>query len=117
MAALLDEGRAAIVDARNPADMLRSLASSSGFNPEEDVARLSILQVPDLVALFDENAGSDLRSMIEWANRLANQPGADTLKANMAAAMNQIASRSPMREDRLRSWGFLPQPESAGGVK
>lgn len=114
--AALDAGRAEIVDARDPAEMLKAMAKSNGFNPEEDTARLSRLSSAELVAMFDANAGGDLKGMMEWADRLANQPGADVLRANLSAAIAEIASRSRMREDRLRGWGLLPE-EDGGAPK
>ncbi len=121
--AAMDAGRAAIVDARDPADMLKGMAKTGGYNPAEDAARLSRLGADELVQLFDDHAADDVKGMMEWAGRLAGQPGAEALRASLDEALRRIASRSPMREDRLRSWGVLPAgpqgvqvgpPEGAG---
>ena len=106
--AAMDAGRAAIVDARDPADMLKGMAKTGGYNPAEDAARLSRLSADELAQLFDAHAADDVKGMMEWADRLAGQPGAEILRASLDEALGRIASRSPMREDRLRSWGVLP---------
>lgn len=106
--AAMEAERTAIVDARDPAEMLKQIARTNGYNPEEDSARLSRLTADELVKLFDQNAGDDVKGMMEWANRLANQPGAVGLRASLDDALTRIAGRSPMRADRLRSWGILP---------
>ena len=105
----LESGRNETLDERDPAEALKAMAKSSGFNPVEDVALLSKLSIGQLVALFDGNSGDELKSMMEWASRLAKQAGADAFHANLDAALLKIAERSPMRADRLRSWGVLPE--------
>ena len=100
----MDAGRVAIVDGRDPADMLKGMAKTGGYNPAEDAARLSRLSVDELVQLFDDHAADDVNGMMKCADRLAAQPGAETLRARLDEALRRIASRSPMREDRLRSW-------------
>lgn len=114
--AAMEAERAAIVDARDPAEMLRQMARTSGYNPEEDSARLSRLTADELVQLFDDNAADDVKGMMEWADRLASHPGAAGLRASLDEALARIAGRSPMRADRLRSWGVLPVVEKPGGV-
>lgn len=109
--AAMEAGRTAIVDARDPAEMLKQMARTSGYNPEEDSARLSRLTADELVQLFDDNAADDVKGMMEWADRLANHPGAGGLRASLNEALTRIAARSPMRADRLRSWGVLPALE------
>ncbi len=107
--AAMEAGRAEIVDARDPADMLKQMAKSGGYNPAEDAARLSRLSADEIVRLFDDHAADDVKGMMEWADRLAAQPGAENLRASLDEALGRIASRSRMREDRLRSWGVLPE--------
>jgi len=107
--AAMEAGRAEIVDARDPADMLKQMAKSGGYNPAEDAARLSRLSADEIVRLFDDHAADDVKGMMEWADRLAAQPGAQNLRASLDEALGRIASRSRMREDRLRSWGVLPE--------
>lgn len=112
--AAMEAGRAQIVDARDPAEMLKAMARTGGFNPSEDAALLSKLSVAELVKMFDDNSGDDVKGMMEWANRLAVQPGAEGFRASLDAALLEIAGRSPMRADRLRGWGVLPaEPEIA----
>jgi len=106
--AAMEAGRTAIVDARDPAEMLRKIAQTNGFNPAEDAALLSKLSIDELVQLFDENEGEQLKGIVEWADRIASQQGAEKLRAKMTAAIDRIAARSAMRADRLRSWGVLP---------
>ncbi|MBN2973151.1 hypothetical protein JW805_14085 [Roseomonas aeriglobus] len=106
--AAMDAGRAAIVDARDPAEMLKGMAKSGGYNPAEDAARLSRLSADELVQLFDDHAADDVKGMMEWADRLASQPGAEGLRERLDEAFRRIAARSRMREDRLRGWGLLP---------
>lgn len=114
--AAMEAGRLAIVDARDPAEMLKRMTQTNSFNPLEDAALLSKLSVDELVKLFDENSGEDLKGIMEWADRLSKQQGADVLRANMTAAVEVIAARSPMRADRLRNWGVLPpEPEPQAG--
>jgi hypothetical protein len=103
----MEAERTAVVDARDPAEMLKQMALSGSFNPAEDSARLSRLSVDELVQLFDDHAADDIKGMMEWADRLAEQPGAERLRASLDEALARIASRSPMRADRLRSWGIL----------
>ncbi|NLS28924.1 hypothetical protein S2M10_39370 [Sphingomonas sp. S2M10] len=113
--AAMDAGRAAIVDERDPAEMLRQIAQSGGFNPEEDAARLGRLSVNDLVGLFDQYPG-DAKEMMEWAGRIARHAGSEALSARVAEAIGQIAARSPMRADKLRNWGVWPPiPDAAAG--
>ncbi len=107
--AAMEAGRAEIVDARDPADMLKQMAKSGGYNPAEDAARLSRLSADEIVRLFDDHAADDVKGMMEWADRLAAQPGAENLRASLDEALGRIASRSRMREDRLRGWGVLPE--------
>jgi hypothetical protein len=107
----MEAGRAAIVDARDPAQMLKAMARSSGFNPAEDSALLSKLTADELVELFDSNSGEELKGMVEWAHRLSRQPGADLLKERFDEAVAKIAARSPMRASKLRSWGVFPETE------
>ncbi|WP_031241372.1 hypothetical protein [Asaia sp. SF2.1] len=112
--AAMDTGRAEIVDARDPADMLMGMVTSRGFNPDEDAARLSRLSVDDLVQLFDDHETDDVKGMMQWAWRLAGQPGAETLRERLGDAFLRIAARSPMREEKLRGWGVLPaRPQEA----
>jgi len=108
--AALEAGRNEIVDGRDPAETLKAMAKTSSFNPTEDVALLSRLSTGQLVEMFDANAGDDIKGMMEWAHHLTAQPGADALRANLDAALLEIAGRSPMRADRLRNWGVLPEP-------
>lgn len=121
--AAMDAGRAEIFDARDPADMLQGMVKSGGFNPAEDAARLSRLSADELIQLFDDHAADDVKGMMEWADRLAGQPGAETLRERLNEALRRIAARSSMREDRLRGWGVIPAgpqdaqarpPEGAG---
>lgn len=107
--AAMEAGRAEIVDARDPADMLKQMTKSGGYNPAEDAARLSRLSADEIVRLFDDHAADDVKGMMEWADRLAAQPGAENLRASLDEALGRIASRSRMREDRLRGWGVLPE--------
>ncbi|SFS09213.1 hypothetical protein SAMN05192580_3236 [Sphingomonas jatrophae] len=112
--AAMEAGRAEIVDARDPADMLKQMAKSGGYNPAEDAARLSRLSADEIVRLFDDHAADDVKGMMEWADRLAAQPGAENLRASLDEALGRIASRSRMREDRLRGWGVLPKSPEDG---
>lgn len=66
--AAMEAERTAIVDARDPAEMLKQMARTSGYNPEEDSARLGLLTADELVQLFDDNATDDLKGMMEWAD-------------------------------------------------
>lgn len=109
----MEAEHAAVLDARDPDEVLRAMATTKGFNPKEDVALFSKLTPAELVQLFDRNAGEDIKGMMEWANILASQPGADVLRANLTAAVAEIAARSPMTGDRLRSWGVMPQEVKA----
>lgn len=109
LGAALEAGRNEIVDARDPSETLKAMAKSGAFNPKEDAALLSKLSTEQLVAMFDTAGADDVKSMMEWGCRLAAQPGAEQLRANLDTALLQIAARSPMREDRLRSWGVLPE--------
>ncbi len=94
--------------------MLKQMARSGGYNPAEDAARLSRLSVDELVQLFDDHAADDVKGMMEWADRLAGQPGAEGLRERLDEALRRIAARSRMREDRLRGWGLLPdEPQEA----
>lgn len=104
----MEAERTSIVDARDPAEMLKQIVKTQGYNPGEDSARLSRLSADELEKLFDKNAEGDVKGMMQWANRLANHPGADVLRASLDEALLRIAARSPMRADRLRSWGILP---------
>ena len=113
--AAMEAERTAIVDARDPAEMLRQMAQTGGYNPGEDSARLSRLTADELVQLFDDNAADDVKGMMEWADRLASHPGAVGLRASLDEALARIAGRSPMRADRLRSWGVLPAVEKPEG--
>lgn len=107
--AAMDAGRAEIVDARDPADMLKQMVKSGGYNPDEDAARLSRLNADELIQLFDDHAADNVKGMMEWADRLANQSGSAVLRASLSEAFKRIASRSRMQADRLRSWGLLPE--------
>ena len=111
--AAMETERTLIVDTRDPAEMLKQMARTNGYNPDEDVARLSRLSVDELEKLFDDHAGGNVKEMMEWANRLASQPGADVLRASLNQAFVRISARSPMRADRLRSWGVLPTNQKA----
>ena len=111
----IEAERAKAIDARDPAEMLRNIAASNGFSPQDDCALLAKLSADELVGLFDQNEGKDIKAMVEWANRLANQPTAGALKENMALALDIIAARSPMRAERLRNWGVLPPAPKATG--
>ncbi|GHH24382.1 hypothetical protein GCM10008023_36510 [Sphingomonas glacialis] len=113
--AAMEAERTAIVDARDPAEMLKQMARTSGYNPDEDSARLSRLTADELVQLFDGNAADDVKGMMEWADRLASHPGALGMRASLDEALARIAARSPMRADRLRSWGVLPANEKPDG--
>ncbi len=113
--AAMEAERTAIVDARDPAAMLKQMARTSGYNPDEDSARLSSLTADELVQLFDGNAADDVKGMMEWADRLASHPSAVGLRASLDQALARIAARSPMRADRLRSWGVLPANEKPDG--
>lgn len=107
--AAMEAGRAEIVDARDPADILKQMAKSGGYNPAEDAARLSRLSADEIVRMFDDHAADDVKGMMEWADRLAAQPGAENLRASLDEALGRIASRSRMREDKLRGWGVIPE--------
>lgn len=107
--AAMEAGRAEIVDARDPADILKQMAKSGGYNPAEDAARLSRLSADEIVRMFDDHAADDVKGMMEWADRLAAQPGAENLRASLDEALGRIASRSRMREDKLRGWGMIPE--------
>ncbi len=109
LVAALDAGQNEIEDERDPADTLKAMAERSGFNPEADVALFSKLSVDEWVDMFDANSGKGLAKMMEWARIVAAQPGGEGLRANLDAALNRIAARSPMRADRLRAWGVLPK--------
>ena len=113
--AAMEAERAAIVDTRDPAEMLKQMARTNGYNPEEDSARLARLTADELVQLFDDHAADDIKGMMEWANRLASHPGAAGLRASLDEAFARIADRSPMRADRLRNWGVLPAVENLEG--
>lgn len=106
--AAMEAEHALTVDARDPAEMLKQMARTNGYNPDEDVPRLSRLSVDELVKLFDDHAADNVKVMMVWANRLASQPGAYILRASLNEALGRIAARSPMRAARLRSWGVLP---------
>lgn len=114
--AAMEAERSLIVDARDPAEILKQMTRTNSCNPDEDAARLSRLSADELEKLFDDHAADNVKGMMEWADRLARQPGADVLRASLNEALWRIAARSPMRADRLRSWGVLPtdqKPEKA----
>ncbi len=52
---------------------------------------------------------------MEWSDRLASHPGAVGLRASLDEALARIAARSPMRADRLRSWGVLSAVQKPEG--
>lgn len=104
----LERGRAALLQARDPATVLKRMASNEGFNPEDDLPLFSAMTTAQLVQLLDDHAGEHIKSMAEWLARLAKQPGGEALLKKVEAAFAIMASRSRMREDRLRSWGLLP---------
>jgi hypothetical protein len=56
--AAYDAGRAAIVDARDPAAVLKGMARSDSYNSAEDTALLSRLSTAELVGMFDANAAT-----------------------------------------------------------
>jgi hypothetical protein len=101
-------------DDRDPAKRLKAIASTNGYNPEEDAALLNRLTVADLVALFDDNPGEDLKGMVKWASIIASQPHADELSGKLSAAFAQIAARSPMTAARLQDWQALLPPGTFG---
>ena len=85
------------------------MARTGAFNPKEDAARLAHLSVDDLVRLFDQHA-KDAKGMMEWIDRIARHTETEALSARLAEAIGQIAARSPMRADKLTSWGVLAPP-------
>lgn len=105
--AAMEAERTAIMDARDPAEMLKQIARTNGYNPEEDSARLSRLTTDELVQLFDDCAADNLKGIMQWADRLASHSNAVGLRASLDDAFARIAARSPMRADRLRNWGLL----------
>jgi len=108
LSATLERRRKVAIDTRDPAEVLLAMASSKGLNPTEDVPLFSKLEPDELIKLFHQLEGGGLGSIIEWADRLASQPGADVFRANLTTALKTIAEQSPMRAGRLRQWGVLP---------
>ena len=50
----------------------------------------SRLGADELVQLFDDHAADDVKGMMEWAGRLAGQPGAEALRASLDEALDAL---------------------------
>lgn len=105
---LLEEGRQKILSARNPSEILKNMARNDSFNPSDDIPLFSKLTVSDLVKLLDDAESSDIKGMAQWLNRLGEQPEGTRLRRKVRTAFKSIGARSPMRLERLVSWGVLP---------
>lgn len=105
----LEAGRIAIVYSQDPVERLKVIAESNGFNPPDDIMLLDKLTSDDFLSIFDNNSGGDLKSIMEWSLRIGAQPGAEPLRDKVLKAIKTIAARSPMRAERLRNWGVLPE--------
>ncbi|WP_294195714.1 hypothetical protein [uncultured Sphingomonas sp.] len=104
----LEQGRTALLGARDPATVLKNMATNKDFDPERDLPLFSALTIAQLVQLLDDHAGEEIKGMAEWLARLARQPGGEALLKKVEAAFAIMAARSRMRADRLRSWSLLP---------
>lgn len=103
--AAFDTKRAAFLDARDPGQVLIQISAQRGWN-EEDVELLASLTAEQLIAMFDEIKGPELRRSIQFAHTLARSSSehAETLKERLAEAMKTTAARSYQTERRLKSW-------------
>lgn len=95
-------------DDRDPLEVIRHVAKSSSFS-DADARLIRNLHVAEVEELIRRADGPDLRRVIEWALRLSRQPveGQAIPSTAVEAAIHSIASRSPLRAERLAAWGFL----------
>lgn len=90
----------------DPVEMLKATAKNRMSYAFEVGPALSKLSSRELVDMFDAHP-EDIKSMAMRAHELAQQYD-HPLRANLDAALLEIAGRSKMNADRLCQWGILP---------
>lgn len=90
----------------DPVEMLKATSKNRASYAFEVGPALSKLSSKELVDMFDA-LPEDIKSMAMCAHELAQQYN-HSLRANLDAALLEIAGRSKMNADRLRQWGILP---------
>lgn len=109
---LLEMGHQKLLSARDPGEILKKMAKNDSFSPIDDIPLFSKLTSSELVKLLDDADSDDIKGMAQWLNRLAAQPEGTKLRPKVRAAFKSIGARSPMRLERLVSWGVLPPTTS-----
>lgn len=97
---------AAFRDTRDPKQMLIDISARHSWN-DEDIQLLASLTPNQLVDIFRNIKGPELRRSVKFAHQLAcsRTDAADRLAVTLAEAMQMIAKTSPHSKRRLQSWG------------
>lgn len=96
-------------DERDPSEVLKQLAHSSGWNPQ-DIALLSGLTADDLYRMFKRLKGDDIRLVITQALKFGKYQGVDevthSIGVNAEAALKRIGEESILNRMRVGAFGI-----------
>lgn len=106
--AAVEARRSAYKDERDPKAVLLAISRHETREDKNDIRLLATLPSEAFEAIIVDTEGEELRDLVQTALRIAVQHEVDTpsIKSSLDAALARIASKSPLRARRLRSWGY-----------